>query len=398
MRYQNIKEMMIDMLRIQKDVNAEITNNNVEDEFTRVMNPVITKVPEAKKEINDEKVDEGKGISKKTKGILLFSLCMVLVIVLGALVAGGVSKINKPSTSKTNTIIKVPDVTGKTQSEAQKAIEAAGLKYETLDSIPSEVPKDSIIETVPSVGTDVKPSSVVKVRISSGLETYKIIDLKDYPIDNAKNTLIKSGFKAENITVIDEPNETVAATTVIRQNPAANQMGDKNTKIQLWVSKGPQFAKVPDLIGKTALEAESIVKSNNLTLEKKIETTNIKENDGKVMTQSIPKDTDTKVGQLLSVTIGKYEAKKITLPEFKTMTGTEYKTALMGLSSKLNVAIAIEANAPNKVKSITVNSKSLSAGDTIDENSSVIIITEADVKVSPTPSITPTPTPIVPGR
>jgi serine/threonine-protein kinase len=395
MRYQNIKEMMIDMLRIQKDVNAEITKNNVEDEFTRVMDPVITKVPEAK-EINDDKVDKDKGISKKTKGILLFSLCMVLVIVLGALVALGVSKTKKPIVAKTETNVKVPEVIGKTQSEAQKIIEASGLKYETLDTIPSEVAKDGIVETSPKVGTDVKSGSTVKVRISSGL---KIPDVTGIDFESAKSKLKGIGFKEENITQTPEASNDVAANLIISQKPAAAESGDKNTKIQLVVSKGREYSIVPDLYGKNELEVENILKNANLVMGNKTYViTNNKDEDKKVISQDTQKDKKLFPNEAVGVTIGKYEAKKILLPDFKNKTGDEYKKALLSLSSKLN--ISIEGKVENKVKLVTANSTVLNVGDNIEENSSILIRTEDDIKVTPTPTITPsstpTPTPTIP--
>ncbi|MDP4091057.1 MAG: Stk1 family PASTA domain-containing Ser/Thr kinase, partial [Bacillota bacterium] len=84
-RYQTAREMLMDLLRLQKDLNYEIIPTAVEKDYTRVMNPV---------NVSSNHVDdiEDEGVDNKTKKIIIGVLAGILVLALGivaAFAAGG---------------------------------------------------------------------------------------------------------------------------------------------------------------------------------------------------------------------------------------------------------------------------------------------------------------------
>lgn len=98
----------------------------------------------------------------------------------------------------------------------------------------------SILRQSPDPGTEalagdtvdiwvcVEPSTVVK----------PVPDVVGMRMDEARQRLLNEGFS--NVEVVEEVSET-AAGEVLRQDPSMNSTVDVSTKIQLWVTKAPEF-------------------------------------------------------------------------------------------------------------------------------------------------------------
>jgi beta-lactam-binding protein with PASTA domain len=63
---------------------------------------------------------------------------------------------------------RVPDVIGKTEAEAQKLAEKAGLKVKITRRNDPSVPTDTVIETRPGPNSSVKKDSNLSIIVSSG--------------------------------------------------------------------------------------------------------------------------------------------------------------------------------------------------------------------------------------
>jgi|GEM_PF-1213296 len=65
----------------------------------------------------------------------------------------------------------VPNVTGRSQTEAQKLAEQAGLRVKIQMRNDASVPANSVIETRPGANSSVKKDSVLTIVVSSGPQT-----------------------------------------------------------------------------------------------------------------------------------------------------------------------------------------------------------------------------------
>lgn len=63
---------------------------------------------------------------------------------------------------------RVPDVIGKTESEAQKLVEKAGLKVKITRRNDPSIPNDTVIETRPGPNSSVKKDSNLTIIVSNG--------------------------------------------------------------------------------------------------------------------------------------------------------------------------------------------------------------------------------------
>jgi serine/threonine-protein kinase len=80
---------------------------------------------------------------------------------------------------------RVPDVIGKTEVEAQKLAEKAGLKVKITRRTDQSIPNDTVIETRPGPNSSVKKDSNLNIIVSSGPSQTKSenrIDEGSFPV------------------------------------------------------------------------------------------------------------------------------------------------------------------------------------------------------------------------
>ena len=70
-----------------------------------------------------------------------------------------------------SSVVKVPDVTGKPQSDAEKAIKAAGLKVSVTKAYSDKVAKGNVIKSNPTAGSGLKKGDTVVITVSDGKNT-----------------------------------------------------------------------------------------------------------------------------------------------------------------------------------------------------------------------------------
>ena len=162
---------------------------------------------------------------------------------------------------------KVPDVAGKTQDEATKAITDAGL---TVGSITQEysgtVESGKVVSTDPKAGTSINHSSAVAISVSRGRQTATVPDVTGMTVDQARTTLEAAGLKLG--TQTQAFSDTVASGQIISTSPAAGASGVYNgDTVAVTVSKGPENVTVPDVNGKSEEEAKKALEDLGLKVE-----------------------------------------------------------------------------------------------------------------------------------
>lgn len=95
----------------------------------------------------------------------------------------------------------------------------------------------------------------------------------------------------------EEYDEEVEAGRVISQKPEAGSIWDGKTPIRLVVSKGPEEAEMPDLIGKNISEASSILNAMGVKFEQEQLSNDGRYEKGEVLRTTPTKGTKLKVGK-----------------------------------------------------------------------------------------------------
>lgn len=137
--------------------------------------------------------------------------------------------------------IEVPDLEGKSQTQAESSLTALGLSADISESYSDDVASGRVISTFPSAGEKVAKGSVVKVVISKGSEAdaqVAVPTLTNRTESEAKSLLSAAGLGSGSVS--QEYSDTVAEGYIISQNPSAGSMVDKGTNVSYVVSRGQE--------------------------------------------------------------------------------------------------------------------------------------------------------------
>ncbi len=296
-RYQNIRDLIGDLELAQNSPNTVLYNWEIEKEKTRVISV---------DEIDDELEKKKKSQSRSKAIKIIFGTLSVLVL----LGMGGVFAFNKWMIVKE---VKIPPIVGMQEVDAGKLLEKAGLKMES-QTVSSEKPAGEVVGIYPEVGTIVKVDYPVNVLVSTGPVQVEVPDIKNINVVDAETLLRKQGLKLGSTDT--NYSDKVEKDLIIEQLPAEGSMVEKDSKVNIVISSGPEliYTNVPYLIGKTVDEATNELISNKLILGATTYGTDTKYVDKVVIGQSFPVGTQLKEGSVVNVTINALEVNQ-TAPE-----------------------------------------------------------------------------------
>lgn len=146
--------------------------------------------------------------------------------------------------------VSVPDVTGKSEAEAQKVLEKAGFVVENEAQYDDTVASGKVITTDPGPGVEVKEGMTVKMYVSKGREKVEVPSLTGKTVDEASAELTALGLSLGEGS--EEYSEEYEAGMISSQKKEAGSSVEKGTAIDYVISKGPkkEMVNVPYLIGK----------------------------------------------------------------------------------------------------------------------------------------------------
>ncbi|XZJ58838.1 Stk1 family PASTA domain-containing Ser/Thr kinase [Clostridium perfringens] len=327
-RYQTAKEIIGDLEKIKKDPNVTISSKSAEDEdqFTRVMSPVVvpnTETNNSEPDEDDEDDDEyyeddededeeenniqtkpQKAINKKKKkSPILIIIATILVVALGITLGFlGMKKFMEGGKD-----VKIPNVVGEKVEDAKSKLEGLGLKVLEVTE-ESDQEKGIVLKVDPNVDSTVKTGSEVKLTVSGGEGQIKVPNLADMSSDEVRRTLKSLGLEL----VEDEKySDKVPSGKVISQSPNANEPVDEGSKVSITISKGKEIKtttlNIPDVSGKSVDEAKSILANAGVEANAvKGEAAKSEEEAGKVYSQSQSGSITLKEGEKITITINYY--------------------------------------------------------------------------------------------
>ena len=308
-RYQRIEDMMVDLRTLMNGERID-TSKTIDQGNTQIMGAVV---PE-RMNMKDDIFDEEKPSNSKKKGLII-GLAMILVVAAGALIGDAVfSKMNNdnPPVVEENEVA-VPNLVGMSKEEAEAELEKLGLVLEVQSTETSTEPVDTVLRTVPQEGVMLKKGVSVAVILSAGEEKLFVPDITGSTLEAAEIVLGNNGFILG--TVNEGFSDTIPEGEIISQDPMVNASMPKGSAVNVLVSKGPEIllSDVPALVGKTEREAQALLESRGLLLGtvNKVPTGDEAQN-GRIVEQSIPEETEVKQGSKINVTV--YEYTEVTIP------------------------------------------------------------------------------------
>lgn len=238
-----------------------ITDRDYDDEDEE---PVREKKPKKKKK---KKTESEKKADKAATLLAFFT-----IIVLALLTFGGYVYLKKGTGE-----IKVPNFVNMTLDDAVKLAADKGVTIsdELEYSLSDEIEEGKIISQTPDAKSFIAPDEQVYVVVSIGSSggDLSVPYVKGLDAHEGMQKIMDEGLQ---YNPIEEPSDTVAAGKIIRQSPEAGTKLNKNDVVNIHISTGkaeqtqtPVAVKsvvVPDLKGKSQLEAENELRQYNLKL------------------------------------------------------------------------------------------------------------------------------------
>jgi serine/threonine-protein kinase len=193
----------------------------------------------------------------------------------------------------------IPSLTGLTPEAALALLAKIPVSVApTLEVFSATTPKGFVISSEPSAGTKVKRDASVSITVSKGIEQVALASYVGKSGEQALNELTDAGFKVVSTYSFSE---TKLAGEVLSQKPAGGATADKASTITLVISKGTEFAYIPNLY--SIEEAKAVKALQDLGL--KVSVKKIGKKTVKKVTNMTPKvGTKVKRGSTVTITVG----------------------------------------------------------------------------------------------
>jgi len=163
----------------------------------------------------------------------------------------------------------VPDVVGQQEEAARTALTGAGFMVNVSYEDNPEVDDGVVFAQDPGPGTDHPVEEPVTIKVSSGEEQVQVPEVVGFTEEDARSLLSDTGFRDIRTEAVFDPE--VEAGQVASQSPAAGESAPLSATITLFVSQGAEERSVPDLAGRTAAEAEAILRQQGFEVAQQLE-------------------------------------------------------------------------------------------------------------------------------
>lgn len=193
----------------------------------------------------------------------------------------------------------IPMLVGLTPQAAANIIGNLPLTMQpNIEEFSTTVPKGYVIDSMPTSGASVKRGAVIAIRVSKGIEQIALASYVGKGSDQALNELSEAGFAVSSTFGFSE---TRLAGEVISQKPAGGKSVNKGSAIELLVSKGSEFAYIPNVF--SIEEAKAIQTLKDLGV--KVVVKKIGKKAVKKVTAVSPKvGSKVKRGSTVTITVG----------------------------------------------------------------------------------------------
>lgn len=157
----------------------------------------------------------------------------------------------------------VPDVSGKSESEAERMIQEANLVVRHESENSDDVESGYVISSDPEAGTEVEEGTEVTIVVSLGAEQATVPELRNKTASAAESALADAGLSG---SASEEYSDSVPEGQVISQSIDPGEKVEKGTTVSYVVSRGPEtkYVNVPGLGGYKEADARKRLENAGL--------------------------------------------------------------------------------------------------------------------------------------
>ncbi len=159
----------------------------------------------------------------------------------------------------------VPSVAGQSFVQAQRALAAAHLGADRVDSFDETIARGTVIRTDPGAGTQVRRGQDVSVTVSKGPERYAVPALVGSTRTEAQARL--QSVKLALGKTAQAYDERVDAGLIVSVSPRQGTLLRRGAAVDIVVSRGRKPIQVSDFTGKPATAAVDALTQEGLTVD-----------------------------------------------------------------------------------------------------------------------------------
>ena len=194
------------------------------------------------------------------------------------------------------------DLSNRTEKDALAYLQQQGLQSSEQKVASDDVDSGNVVKTDPAANTQVTKGQTITVFVSTGPDEVAVPDTAGDTESLARQKIEQAGLTAGNNTQKNSPD--VDKGNVISTTPAKGKKVKKGSTVDLVLSTG--LVDVPDVIGKTADKACTILKEDKYQLGCKVEEEETADHEaGKVFQQNIKGGSQTDQSTTITVTVAK---------------------------------------------------------------------------------------------
>ncbi len=143
----------------------------------------------------------------------------------------------------------VPDVSGQAEQAATDTLENLGFTVDINEVYDDAIATGYVVSTDPGGQERALDNAQITVNVSLGKEQVEVPAVVGSSADEAEAQLADAGFPLADPVL--QHSDTVPAGEVLSVSPAAGEVVDHDTTVELTVSDGPEPITIPDLTGMT---------------------------------------------------------------------------------------------------------------------------------------------------
>lgn len=219
----------------------------------------------------------------------------------------------------------VPNLVGMTEDEAQEALNKVELGLRVSDYVKDDlVEKGQIISQTTKSGSAVAKKTTIEVIVSDGPEMFDIPDVVGKTSEDAQAALDALGLE---VVIQGQTSDSIETNIVISNSPKAPTQVKKGDTITLIVSKGPEQAIIPSLLGKSVSDARTALESAGLKLGNTTQEANDSYASGQIFYQDYTSGDKVNKGTTVNVKVSTGPQQTTTVKESTTVATTKSYTA-----------------------------------------------------------------------
>ena len=252
---------------------------------------------------DDDYYDDYVDGEKKKLGIIPIVLGVLAAFVLTTGLYLGFTKLKQIQKDSIVQEIALPNLIGKTEAEARKAVQDMGLKFEVKSETTDSSKPYGVLSQDPQSGMSVKQNSTVYVVLNVDSKATKLDSYVGMKLEEIESKVKELGLKIE-VDYVDDDSEE---NTILAQNPIAGSSITEGDTLYLSISngKGAEENLVPNVLGMNFDDAKKMLEEKGLIVKDAVYVASEETEKDRVLSQSIESNQTFENGDTIELNVSK---------------------------------------------------------------------------------------------